>query len=86
MNFCKLSAYVDVCGSMDICLGVLWESDATLTLKKRNTMHVFTHRLALIFQSIFDSAHSRSESRSRTFMFVRLRALFKSSVLIEIET
>ncbi|KAG5585136.1 hypothetical protein H5410_045570 [Solanum commersonii] len=33
--------------------------DATLTLKKRNTVQVFTHRLARIFQSIFGSAHLR---------------------------
>ncbi|KAG5580206.1 hypothetical protein H5410_050833, partial [Solanum commersonii] len=37
------------------------QSDATLTLKKRNIMHVFTHRFALIFQSTFDSAYSRSK-------------------------
>ncbi|KAG5590358.1 hypothetical protein H5410_040872, partial [Solanum commersonii] len=35
--------------------------NATLTLKKRNTMHVFTDRLALIFQLIFSSAHLRSK-------------------------
>ncbi|KAG5631713.1 hypothetical protein H5410_003430 [Solanum commersonii] len=29
--------------------------------KKRNTMHIFTHRFALIFQSTFDSAYSRSK-------------------------
>ncbi|KAG5610541.1 hypothetical protein H5410_021822 [Solanum commersonii] len=33
--------------------------NATLTLKKRNTMHAFTHRFALIFQSTFDSAYLR---------------------------
>ncbi|KAG5580851.1 hypothetical protein H5410_051478, partial [Solanum commersonii] len=37
------------------------ESDAMLTLKKRNTMHVFTYRLTLIFQSIFGLAHSREK-------------------------
>ncbi|KAG5610395.1 hypothetical protein H5410_021676, partial [Solanum commersonii] len=36
------------------------ESDALLTFKKRNAMHVFTHRFALIFQSTFHSAYSRS--------------------------
>ncbi|KAG5631701.1 hypothetical protein H5410_003418 [Solanum commersonii] len=29
--------------------------------KMRNTMHVFTHRFALIFQLTFDSAYSRSK-------------------------
>ncbi|KAG5586358.1 hypothetical protein H5410_046792, partial [Solanum commersonii] len=37
------------------------ESDTTLTLKKRNTIHVFTHRFALIFQLTFDSAYSKSK-------------------------
>ncbi|KAG5619679.1 hypothetical protein H5410_004897 [Solanum commersonii] len=37
------------------------KSDATLTLKKRNKMHVFTHKFALIFHSTFDSAYSRSK-------------------------
>ncbi|KAG5610086.1 hypothetical protein H5410_021367, partial [Solanum commersonii] len=37
------------------------ESDATLTPKKRNTMHFFTHRFALIFQSTFNSAYLRSK-------------------------
>ncbi|KAG5585719.1 hypothetical protein H5410_046153, partial [Solanum commersonii] len=37
------------------------ESDTTLTLKKRNTMHVFTHRFALIFQLTFDPAYSKSK-------------------------
>ncbi|KAG5631228.1 hypothetical protein H5410_002945 [Solanum commersonii] len=37
------------------------ESDATLTLTKKNTMHNFTHRFARIFQSTFVSAHSRSK-------------------------
>ncbi|KAG5595134.1 hypothetical protein H5410_036366, partial [Solanum commersonii] len=37
------------------------ESDTVLILKKRNTMHVFTHRFALIFQLTFDSAYSRSK-------------------------
>ncbi|KAG5585783.1 hypothetical protein H5410_046217, partial [Solanum commersonii] len=36
------------------------ELDTMLTLKKRNTMHVFTHRCALIFQLSFDLAYSRS--------------------------
>ncbi|KAG5580039.1 hypothetical protein H5410_050666 [Solanum commersonii] len=30
-----------------------WESNATLTLTKMNTMHIFTHRFAHIFQSTF---------------------------------
>ncbi|KAG5631423.1 hypothetical protein H5410_003140 [Solanum commersonii] len=33
------------------------KSDATLTLKKRNAMHIFTHRFSLIFQSTFDSTY-----------------------------
>ncbi|KAG5629906.1 hypothetical protein H5410_001623 [Solanum commersonii] len=37
------------------------ESDTTLTLKKRNKMHVSTHRFALIFQLTFDSPYSRSK-------------------------
>ncbi|KAG5585177.1 hypothetical protein H5410_045611, partial [Solanum commersonii] len=37
------------------------ESNATLTLKKKNTMHAFTHKFARIFQSTFVSAHSRSK-------------------------
>ncbi|KAG5632433.1 hypothetical protein H5410_004150 [Solanum commersonii] len=37
------------------------ESDTTITLKKRNIMHVFTHRFALIFQLTFDQAYSRSK-------------------------
>ncbi|KAG5615913.1 hypothetical protein H5410_015737, partial [Solanum commersonii] len=37
------------------------ESDTTLTLKKRNKMHVVTHRFALIFQLTFDLAYSRSK-------------------------
>ncbi|KAG5577369.1 hypothetical protein H5410_057503 [Solanum commersonii] len=36
------------------------ESKSTLTLKKMNTMHDFTQKSALIFQSTFLSAHSRS--------------------------
>ncbi|KAG5589946.1 hypothetical protein H5410_040460 [Solanum commersonii] len=60
------------------------ESDATLTLTNKNIMHNFIHTFARIFQSTFVSTFSRSQSRA--FMFVRLRALFKSSVLIETET
>ncbi|KAG5606618.1 hypothetical protein H5410_028110 [Solanum commersonii] len=37
------------------------ESDATVTLTKKNRMHNFTHRFARIFQSTFVSAHSRSK-------------------------
>ena len=37
------------------------QSDATLTLKNRNKMRVFTHRFALTFQSTFDLAYSRSK-------------------------
>ncbi|KAG5629130.1 hypothetical protein H5410_000847, partial [Solanum commersonii] len=43
------------------------ESDKTLTLKKRNKMHVFTHRLAFIFQLIFGSAHFKIKN-----VFLRL--------------
>ena len=32
-------------------------SNVMLTFKKRNTMLIFTHRFAIIFQSIFGSAH-----------------------------
>ncbi|KAG5577253.1 hypothetical protein H5410_057387, partial [Solanum commersonii] len=42
------------------------ESDTTLTLKKRNTMHVFTHRFALIFQLTFDPSYSRSKGLSKS--------------------
>ncbi|KAG5605860.1 hypothetical protein H5410_027352 [Solanum commersonii] len=45
------------------------ESDATLTLKKRNTMHAFTHRFALIFQLTFYSAYSRSKSASKSSFY-----------------
>ncbi|KAG5571221.1 hypothetical protein H5410_060987 [Solanum commersonii] len=37
------------------------ESDATLTLTKKNTMQAFTHWFARIFQSTFVSAPSRSK-------------------------
>ena len=37
------------------------ESDATLTLTKKNIMHNFTHGVARIFQSRFILAHSRSK-------------------------
>ena len=37
------------------------ESQSTLTLRKINTMHDFTHRFALIFQPTIISAHSRSK-------------------------
>ncbi|KAG5585128.1 hypothetical protein H5410_045562 [Solanum commersonii] len=37
------------------------ELDATLTLKKKNTLHNFTHRFARIFQSAFVLAHSLSK-------------------------
>ncbi|KAG5595268.1 hypothetical protein H5410_036500, partial [Solanum commersonii] len=37
------------------------ESDATLTLTKKNIIHNFTHRFSHIFQSTFVSAHSRSK-------------------------
>ncbi|KAG5576896.1 hypothetical protein H5410_057030 [Solanum commersonii] len=97
------------------------ESDATLTLKKRNTIHVFTYRLPLFFNrsSVRLTQDQKGPSkacngdecqgmnqfnkwlittrckeftyclcnfiwsrRSHAFMFVRLIALFKSSVLI----
>ncbi|KAG5609696.1 hypothetical protein H5410_020977 [Solanum commersonii] len=37
------------------------ESRSTLTLTKINTIHDFTYKFALIFQSTFASAHSRSK-------------------------
>ncbi|KAG5590447.1 hypothetical protein H5410_040961, partial [Solanum commersonii] len=40
------------------------ESDSMRILIKRNTMHVFTHRLSLIFQLIFILAHSRLKKKS----------------------
>ncbi|KAG5615070.1 hypothetical protein H5410_014894, partial [Solanum commersonii] len=48
---------------------LLLESDATLTLKKRNTMHVFTHRFALISHSTFASAYLRSKSASKSSFY-----------------
>ncbi|KAG5631576.1 hypothetical protein H5410_003293, partial [Solanum commersonii] len=37
------------------------ESDAMLTLKKKNTVHSFIHRFTRIFKLTFGSAHSRSQ-------------------------
>ncbi|KAG5615314.1 hypothetical protein H5410_015138 [Solanum commersonii] len=37
------------------------KSRSTLTLTKIKAMHDFTHRFALIFQSTFASAHSKSK-------------------------
>ncbi|KAG5631517.1 hypothetical protein H5410_003234, partial [Solanum commersonii] len=49
------------------------ESDATLTLTKKNIMHAFTHRFAYIFQSTFVLAHSRSKrlviTRCKEFIY-----------------
>ncbi|KAG5615024.1 hypothetical protein H5410_014848, partial [Solanum commersonii] len=52
------------------CESLSSTKNATFTLKKRNTMHVFTHRFALIFQSTFDSAYSRSQVFLRLVMGV----------------
>ncbi|KAG5576119.1 hypothetical protein H5410_056253 [Solanum commersonii] len=51
------------------CVSSSSTKNAMLTLKKRNTIHVFTHRLALIFQLIFGSVHSRSKSASKSSLY-----------------
>ncbi|KAG5606205.1 hypothetical protein H5410_027697 [Solanum commersonii] len=57
------------------------ESDATLTLKKRNTMPVLTHRFALIFQSTSDLAYSRSKSASKSSFYSPLWIAWKPDFL-----